>query len=56
MSGALRYSPSRDAYVLKGVGRRIGPVFKLRQQSLSERSTDATLDEVALARDARDTD
>jgi hypothetical protein len=25
----VRYSATRDAYVLKGVGRHIGPVFRL---------------------------
>ena len=30
LGGVLRYSPSREAYVLKIVGRRHGPVLKLR--------------------------
>jgi hypothetical protein len=30
LGGVLRYSASRDAYVLKVVGRRWGPVLKLR--------------------------
>jgi hypothetical protein len=25
---AFRYSPSREAYVLRGVGNRVGPVLK----------------------------
>jgi hypothetical protein len=54
MSGALRYSPSRDAYVLKGVGRRIGPVFKLIHQTDSQRWAAAASDEVALAREHRE--
>jgi hypothetical protein len=33
---ALRYSYSRDAYVLKGVGRSLGPV--LRQERRTRRS------------------
>jgi hypothetical protein len=28
MSPMLRYSYSRDAYVLRGVGRRLGPVLR----------------------------
>ena len=30
MSPLFRYSVSRDAYVLRGVGRRRGPVLRLR--------------------------
>ena len=30
LGGVLRYSASRDAYVLKLVGRRWGPVLKLK--------------------------
>jgi hypothetical protein len=26
---AFRYSASRDAYVLRGIGNRVGPVLKL---------------------------
>jgi hypothetical protein len=26
---AVRYSASRDAYVLRGVGRRVGPVLRI---------------------------
>jgi hypothetical protein len=26
---ALRYSTSRDAYVLRGVGRQVGPVLRV---------------------------
>jgi|GEM_PF-2075409 len=29
---AFRYSSSRDAYVLRGIGNRVGPVLKLRDQ------------------------
>jgi hypothetical protein len=36
LSPALRYSYSRDAYVLKGVGRSVGPV--LRQERRDGRS------------------
>jgi hypothetical protein len=28
---AFRYSPSRDAYVLRFVGNRVGPVLRRRQ-------------------------
>lgn len=28
---ALRYSASRDAYVLRGIGRQVGPVVKLKE-------------------------
>jgi len=27
----MRYSPNRDAYVLRGVGNRFGPVLKLKR-------------------------
>lgn len=29
MRPILRYSASRDAYVLRGVGRRVGPVLRV---------------------------
>lgn len=56
MSRALRYSPSRDAYALEGVGRRVGPVFKLTQETRSKGSADDTPEEVALARERREAD
>jgi hypothetical protein len=28
LTPVMRYSTSRDAYVLRGVGRRIGPVLR----------------------------
>jgi hypothetical protein len=56
ISPVLRYSASRDAYVLKVVGRRIGPVFELTQETRSKRSADATPDEIARARERRDAD
>jgi hypothetical protein len=30
ISAVLRYSANRDAYVLRGIGRRFGPIFKRR--------------------------
>ena len=27
----FRYSPSRDAYVLRVIGKRLGPVYQVRQ-------------------------
>jgi len=35
LSPLLRYSASRDAYVLKGVGRSLGPVYTLRESAAS---------------------
>ncbi len=32
MSPALRYSSSRDAYVLRGVGNRTGPVLRAERR------------------------
>jgi hypothetical protein len=29
MRPVLRFSPGRDAYILRGVGRRFGPVLRL---------------------------
>jgi hypothetical protein len=33
----LRYSASRDAYLLRGVGRRYGPVLRLDRRVASRR-------------------
>jgi hypothetical protein len=31
----FRYSESREGYILRGIGRHIGPVFKPRDRSQS---------------------
>jgi hypothetical protein len=33
----LRYSKVRDAYVLRGVGRRVGPVLRVDRRSTSRK-------------------
>jgi hypothetical protein len=37
MGPALRFSYSRDAYVLKGVGRSVGPVLRPERRTRRER-------------------
>jgi hypothetical protein len=37
---ALRYSYSRDAYVLRGVGRSVGPVLRVDRRQRRERPSD----------------
>ena len=34
---ALRYSLARDAYVLRGVGRRMGPVLRIDRRARERR-------------------
>jgi hypothetical protein len=34
MRPLLRYSEARDAYVLRGVGRRVGPVLRADRRSI----------------------
>jgi hypothetical protein len=36
----FRYSRSRDAFVLRGVGRSIGPVLRVDRRARSERPLD----------------
>lgn len=36
----LRYSYSRDAYVLRGVGRSLGPVLRVERRHRRERPSD----------------
>jgi hypothetical protein len=36
LSPLLRYSYSRDAYILRGVGRRVGPVLRPERRRRSE--------------------
>ncbi len=37
MGPLLRHSGSRDAYVLRGVGQRYGPVYRLLNDTAGER-------------------
>jgi hypothetical protein len=40
LSPALRYSYSRDAYVLRGVGRSMGPVLRVERRRRREHPSD----------------
>jgi hypothetical protein len=40
LSPVYRYSYSRDAYVLRGVGRRAGPVLRADRRRRRERPSD----------------
>jgi hypothetical protein len=37
MAPALRYSYTRDAYVLRGVGRSLGPVLRVERRNRRSR-------------------
>jgi hypothetical protein len=40
MTPVLRYSSSRDAYVLRGLGNRMGPVLRVDRRSMQRRRLD----------------
>jgi len=42
LSPFLRYSTSRDAYVLRGIGNRFGPVLRIRRMTADGRPAPET--------------